>query len=139
MARFLVDTNICIYIAKQKPPQVLARFQKLSPGAVAMSIVTWGELMFGAAKSRAPDRSREVLFQLAELIPVLAISVGVGEHYGAIRAALERIGRPVGNNDLWLAAHAIGEGLTLVTNDEKEFARVPGLKVVNWVDPPAKP
>ena len=132
MPRFLLDTNICIYITKQQPPEVLARFKRLAPGDVAMSVVTWGELAFGAEKSRESARARDALSKLADLIPVLPMDARVGEQYGKIRAALEYIGRPIGNNDLWIAAHALAEGIVLVTNNEAEFSRVPALRVVNW-------
>ncbi len=132
MPRFLLDTNICIYITKRHPPEVLARFKRLAPGEVAMSVVTWGELAFGAEKSRESARAREALGKLAELIPVLPMDPKVGEQYGKLRAALESIGRPIGNNDLWIAAHALTEGLVLVTNNEAEFSRVPALRRANW-------
>ncbi len=132
MPQFLLDTNICIYITKQRPPEVLARFKRLAPGDVAMSVVTWGELAFGAEKSRESARAREALGKLADLIPVLPLNSQVGEQYGKIRATLESIGRPIGNNDLWIAAHALAEGLVLVTNNEAVFARVAGLRCANW-------
>lgn len=133
MARFLLDTNICIYIAKRQPPEVLAKFRRLSPGDVAMSVITWGELCFGASKSREAARARDLLNALARLIPVLGLLPEVGTQYGSIRATLESAGRPIGNNDLWIAAHAMTARLTLVTNNEAEFRRVPRLRVANWV------
>ena len=131
--RFLLDTNICIYIAKQHPPEVLSRFRRLKPGELCMSAITFGELLYGAARSSRRDEAIKTLHQLTTLIPVLALAAEVGEHYGAIRAELEESGRPIGNNDLWIAAHAREQELTLVTNNEREFKRVRGLKIQNWV------
>ena len=131
--RYLLDTNICIYIQRQKPGEVLARFQKLKPGDAAISVITWGELLYGAEKSRQRKKVLQLLEEFKTLIPVLPMPENTGKTYGAIRASLESKGRPIGNNDLWIAAHAKAEGLTIVTNNEREFQRVPGLKVQNWV------
>ncbi|MFM2119392.1 MAG: hypothetical protein RL722_860 [Pseudomonadota bacterium] len=131
--RYLLDTNICIYIAQQRPPEVRQRFQRLSAGALAMSVVTYGELRFGAEKSQARERALAALDGLVRAIEVLPLPLAAGDHYGEIRAALQRAGQPIGNNDLWIAAHARAEGWVLVTNNEREFLRVPGLTVENWV------
>jgi len=131
--RYLLDTNICIYIARNRPEEVLERFQGLQPGEVGMSAITYGELCYGACKSRQRAEAQKTLRKLAEMIPVLAISPDVGERYGDIRAELEKSGRVIGNNDLWIAAHAVALGVPLVTNNEREFTRVPGLAVQNWI------
>ena len=131
--RYLLDTNICIYIQRQKPGEVLARFQKLKPGDAAISVITWGELLYGAEKSRQRKKALQLLAEFKTLIPVLPIPENTGKTYGAIRASLESKGMLIGNNDLWIAAHAKAEGLTIVTNNERKFQRVPGLKVRNWV------
>lgn len=133
--RYLLDTNICIYIAKHNPPAVRARFEQLSADALAMSVVTLGELQYGAEKSQARANALAVLQQLQSAIQVMPLTPTVGQHYGQIRSALERAGQPIGNNDLWIAAHARAEGLVLVTNNEREFRRVEGLAVENWVTP----
>lgn len=131
-ARYLLDTNICIYIQRQRPPEVLAHFKKLKPGEAMISVITWGELLYGAEKStRRPD-ALDTLREFAALIPVAQMTEDVGRSYGMIRAGLESKGLPIGNNDLWIAAHAKALGLPLVTNNEKEFCRIPGLKVLNW-------
>ncbi len=130
---YLLDTNICIYIAKRRPPEVLRRFEELPEGALGMSLITYGELLYGAERSSSRDKALEVLQQLASAIGILELPTAVAEHYGEIRAALEREGRPIGNNDLWIAAHARAAGLTLVTNNEREFRRVERLAVENWV------
>lgn len=133
MPRYLLDTNICIYIKNHRPAEVLARFSKLPPGRVAMSTITYGELCFGAEKSSKPKESRHILEQLTALIPVLPLEETVSSHYGKIRQYLQTSGKPIGNNDLWIAAHALANKLTLVTNNVAEFERVPGLRVENWV------
>ena len=130
---FLLDTNICIYIAKYNPPSVRERFQQCSASQLAMSVITLGELRFGAEKSQSKDRALSVINDLSRLIAIAELSEEVATHYGDIRASLQKSGQPIGNNDLWIAAHARSLGWTLVTNNEKEFLRVEGLRVENWV------
>lgn len=132
--RYLLDTNICIYIAKGQPLAVRARFDQHTLHDLAMSTITLGELRFGAEKSQARERALSTIEQLMQVIPACALPLAAGEHYGQIRAALQKQGLPIGNNDLWLAAHARSQGWVLVTNNTREFARVPGLQVENWVD-----
>ncbi len=131
-ARYLLDTNICIYIHRQRPTKVMQRFQKLRPGEAVISVVTWGELLYGAEKSREQNIALERLQEFTTLIPVLPLPTAAGHAYGPIRAALETRGTPIGNNDLWIAAPAKSENLTLVTNNEREFRRVAGLRIQNW-------
>lgn len=133
MPRYLLDTNICIYIAKRKPPEVLARFENLAVGEVAMSLITFGELHYGATRSANATRALETIELLATAIPVLTPDLAIAHHYGEIRAHLTAAGTPIGSNDLWIAAHARSADLTLVTNNAGEFRRVPGLRVENWV------
>jgi tRNA(fMet)-specific endonuclease VapC len=132
MPRYLLDTNLCIYIAKRKPPEVLTRFEALKAGDLAMSVVTYGELIDGAERSTRRHASMSIISRLIEAVPVLTMTLDTALHYGAIRAALASGGVPIGNNDLWIAAHARAAGLTLVTNNEAEFRRVPDLRVENW-------
>jgi tRNA(fMet)-specific endonuclease VapC len=133
-ARFLLDTNICIYIRRQRPAEVLGRFQRLKPGEAVLSVITYGELIYGAEKSKFREQAIGQLTELAGLVPVMALPLRAGEFYGAIRAALETKGEMIGNNDLWIAAHAKAAALTLVTNNEREFRRIPGLRIRNWVN-----
>ncbi len=123
--RFLLDTNICIYIRRKKPEEVLRRFRELKPGEAVLSVITFGELLYGAEKSGQRAAALEMLRELARMLPVLGLPETVAEAYGTIRAELER-------KDLWIAAHAKAAGLVLVTNNEREFRRVRGLKVQNW-------
>jgi tRNA(fMet)-specific endonuclease VapC len=131
--RYLLDTNICIYIRQKRPEGILQRFRKLRPGEAALSVITYGELFYGAAKSKQRVAALERLHELVSLLPALTLPETAGEAYGRIRAELEARGEMIGNNDLWIAAHALAGGLTLVTNNEREFRRVRGLKVQNWV------
>jgi tRNA(fMet)-specific endonuclease VapC len=133
MPRYLLDTNICIYIKNHRPAEVLARFSKLPQGKVTMSAITYGELCFGAEKSTKSKESRRILDQLIALIPVLPLDKVVSVHYGKVREHLQASGNPIGNNDLWIAAHALASKLILVTNNVVEFERVPGLRIENWV------
>jgi len=133
MLKYILDTNICIYIAKENPIQVLRRFETLSPGIVGMSLITHAELLYGAAKSNNPQKTQQLVAQLTELIPVLSVVNNVAEHYADIRASLAKQEKIIGNNDLWIAAHVRSQNKILVTNNEKEFTRVEGLTVENWV------
>ena len=131
--RYLLDTHICIYIAKHNPPTVRARFEQLSADALAMSVVTLGELQHGAENSQARSKALAALQQLQSVIQVTPLTQAVGQHYGQIRSVLERKGQPIGNNELWIAAHARAEGWVLVTNNEREFCRADKLVIENWV------
>ena len=130
--RYLLDTNICIYIRKKRPEEVLRRFRKLRPGEAVLSVITYGELLYGAVKSEQRVTAMEQLRELLTLLPALALPETAAEAYGKIRAELESKGEMIGNNDLWIAAHAVTAGLILVTNNEREFRRVRELKVQNW-------
>lgn len=131
-ARYLLDTNICIYIRQRKPAEILRRFEKLHPGEAAISVITYGDLLYGAEKSIHRTAALQRLRELVFFLPALPLPEAAGYVYGKIRAELELRGELIGNNDLWIAAHAAAEHLTLVTNNEKEFRRVPGLKIQNW-------
>ena len=129
----LLDTSICIYIARSHPATVARRFTRAAPGSLGISIITWGELCFGAAKSTDPSRAHSLLEQFSQAVKVLSLPAEAGPHYGEVTAALQRAGTPIGNNDLWIAAHALALGVPLVSNNLREFERVPGLKLENWV------
>jgi tRNA(fMet)-specific endonuclease VapC len=128
----MLDTNICIYIAKLQPPEVKARFERLRRGQLIMSVVTYGELHYGAYKSSQRARALTVLEELVQDIPVEDLNATVAQTYGEIRATLEEQGRLIGNNDLWIGAHAMALDITLVTNNEREFKRIARLSVENW-------
>ena len=132
--RYLLDTDICIYIAKRKPPGVLKRLENLRPGDVGMSVVTYLELAHGAHKSQDAEANEARIKQLSHLIPVEALGASAASHYGRLRTGLEKSGSMIGAYDLLIAAHALALGLTLVTNSVREFRRVPGLRLENWAD-----
>lgn len=132
--RYLLDTDTCIYVSKYRPPEVRRRMDDLPHGSVAMSVVTFGELMLGAELSQQRERVIEILEDMARAVPVLSVSRRAAEHYAQIRAGLKRSGQMIGDNDLWIAAHALAEDLVLVTNNTREFSRVPDLRIENWVD-----
>jgi tRNA(fMet)-specific endonuclease VapC len=132
--RFLLDTNICIYIRQKRPEEVLRRFRNLRAGEAAISVITYGELVFGATKSQQRIAALERLAELLNWLPALALPENAGQAYGTMRADLAARGQMIGNNDLWIASHALAAELTLVTNNEKEFRRVRGLKVQNWAE-----
>ena len=131
--RYMLDTDICIYIIKKKPKAVLQRFKTLEVGSVVMSVITRGELEYGALGSHRSNEALKTLTNLARLIPAQAISNRVVTDYADIRHTLRAKGQMIGGNDLWIAAHARSEDLTLVTNNVREFSRVPELKIENWV------
>ena len=130
--RYLLDTNICIYIRRERPQAVLKRFKVLPPGSTAISVITYGELAYGARKSPDPRKAMTVLDELTALIPVLPMATEVADTYGTIRSDLAARGELIGNNDLWIAAHAKSLEVILVTNNEREFQRVSGLQIENW-------
>ena len=132
MPRYLLDTNICIYVRQGNLARVTARFSALQPGEAAMSVISYGELRHGVEKSRSRERALDILEALTMVIPVLPLEGEAGRHYGRISALLSVRGEVIGNNDMWIAAHAQAAGLVLVTNNEREFRRVPGLVVENW-------
>ena len=131
-ARYMLDTNICIYIAKFHPPQVKSRFERLKPGQLLMSAITYGELYYGACKSNQRAKALAQLHELTQGIPVEDLTSTAAQAYGEIRAALEKEGQLIGNNDLWIGAHALALDVTLATNNEREFKRIAGLTVENW-------
>lgn len=129
----MLDTNICIYLRQNRPPQVNARFKEMSHGDAVISVVTYGELLYGAQRSRQRSQALETLERLVSFLPVLPLSAEAAHAYGEIRAGLATGGQMIGGNDLWIAAHSKSAGLTLVTNNEREFKRVRGLKIQNWI------
>ncbi len=132
MLKYLLDTNIVIYVIKRRPIEVMGVFNE-NAGRMAISSITLSELYHGAEKSTKVAQNLAVVEEFASLLEVLPYSAKASAHYGAIRSALEKAGRPIGVNDLHIAAHARSEGLTLVTNNLGEFERVPGLLLENWV------
>ena len=131
MLRFLLDTNIVIYVIKRRPLQALEIFNRHA-GRMAISAITLAELQHGAEKSSNPAANLAVVEDLCSRLEVLPYGAKAAQHYGSIRAALEKLGQMIGVNDLHIAAHARSEGLTLVSNNLREFERVPALQFENW-------
>lgn len=132
MLRYLLDTNIVIYVLKRRPAEVLDAFNA-NASRMAISAITLAELLHGAEKSRRVGQNLAAIEDFYSRLEVLPYGAKAAQHYGAIRAALEKRGQPIGVNDLHIAAHARSEGLVLVTNNVSEFARVPTLEIENWV------
>ncbi|KAF0152494.1 MAG: PilT protein domain-containing protein [Ignavibacteria bacterium] len=132
--KYLLDTNICIYIIKKKPKAVLTRFARLKPESVAISSITIAELYYGISKSSKPNENTIALEQF--LLPLIQIeySKNDGHSYGKIRADLEKEGKMIGAMDLLIASQAVSRNLILVTNNEREFKRINDLHIENWVE-----
>ena len=132
MLRYLLDTNIVIYVLKRRPVEVLSTFNA-NANRMAMSSITLAELLHGAEKSARVSENLLAIEDFCSRLQVLPYGAKAAQHYGSIRAALEKAGRAIGVNDLHIAGHARSEGLVLVTNNVSEFARVPAIEVENWV------
>jgi len=130
---YLLDTNICIYLIKKKPISVLTKFKEHAIGDIGISTVSLAELSYGVQKSRRRDQNQQALLQFLAPLVIAEFDAEAAFAYGQIRADLEAYGTPIGSLDTLIAGHAIGLGVTIITNSEREFSRVPGLKVENWV------
>lgn len=132
--KYLLDTNICIYLIKKKPAQVLENFQAHSVGDIGISAVTIAELQYGVCKSQHVEQNERALEQF--LIPLICIPFDdqAAVTYGEIRATLEAQGTPIGALDTLIAAQALSLDVALVTNNTREFSRVPGLQIIDWAN-----
>jgi len=130
---FMLDTNTCIYIIKQKPPDVIKRFKQTGISQISISSITLSELLFGVSKSSKPEQNQMALTQFIAPLELLPYDDEVAQYYGDLRAHLEKMGAPIGSLDMLIAVHALSIDCTLVTNNEKEFIRIPNLKIDNWV------
>jgi tRNA(fMet)-specific endonuclease VapC len=133
LIKYLLDTNICIYIIKRAPDQVYERFRDLKLGQVGISSITYCELEFGISKSSRPEQNRDALNEFLGPLEVLDFPSPAAPLYGKVRNYFQKKGQPIGSLDLLIAAHALYLGVTLVTNNTGEFARVPNLTIENWV------
>ena len=131
--RYMLDTNICIYVIKSKPEKVFKNLQTIHPEDVCISSVTYAELVHGVEKSIAVEKNRLALSMLLANMEILDFDVDAADCYGKIRAALEKKGTPIGPLDMMIAAHAQSLGYTVVTNNVNEFSRVSALQIENWV------
>ena len=131
--KYMLYTNICIYLIKRKPPHVLERFQTHQPGDIFVSSITVAELQYGVEKSNYQDRNQIALDLFLSPLEIADFETRAAQRYGHIRAQLDRNGAPIGAYDLLIAGHAQSLDMTLVTNNSREFSRVPDLKLENWV------
>ncbi len=131
MLKYMLDTDIVIYTIKNRSDKIRASFKK-HDGQICISAVTWGELIYGVEKSERPEQNLLDCEGLAARITISSFDENAANHFGQLRAELYSIGKPVGPYDMMIAGHARALGLTLVTNNTKEFKRVPGLRIENW-------
>ncbi|MGD2149576.1 MAG: type II toxin-antitoxin system VapC family toxin [Desulfobacterales bacterium] len=130
---FMLDTNICIYIIKRKPLDVIERFKQTKISQIGVSTITLSELLYGVSKSSKPAQNQMALAQFIAPLEILPYGDDAAQYYGTLRTHLEKQGTPIGSLDMLIAAHALSADCTLVTNNEKEFIRIPKLKIENWV------
>ncbi len=130
--KYMLDTNICIYLIKKKPITVIHRLEKTNPSDVCISSITLSELEYGVEKSEKKDQNRAALLEFIVPLEVVAYGENAAAHYGKIRSFMEKAGKLIGPLDMLIASHALALNRTVVTNNTKEFHRVPDLKVENW-------
>jgi len=130
--KYMLDTNICIYIIKEKPQKTLNKFQNLKIGDVCISIITLAELGYGVEKSKFHERNKIALIGFLASIEILPFTEKAALVYGKVRANLEKHGKIIGAYDLMIGSHALSEELTLVTNNTREFSRITNLSIENW-------
>lgn len=133
--RYMLDTNICIYVIKRRPPEVIEALRAHEAAGLGISCVTVAELEYGVAKSGS-DRNRRAVQQFLEPLEVADFDRAAATRYGALRASLEAAGTPIGPLDTQIAAHALALDVTLVSHNVREFARFPGLRLESWVSQP---
>ncbi len=131
--KYMLDTNTCIYIIKRKPVEVIDRFRQLQISQVSISSITLSELEYGVIKSSKPEQNHLALAQFLAPMEMLPYGDEAAQHYGKVRVYLEKQGTLIGSLDMLIAAHALSTGCILITNNVKEFDRVPNLKINNWV------
>jgi tRNA(fMet)-specific endonuclease VapC len=128
----MLDTNICIYVLKNRPERLRERFNRFA-GQLCISTITLADLLFGVEKSGRPEENRQAVEQFIARLDVLPFSASAAFHYGQVRVALKGAGRPIRAHDMLIGAHARSEGMLVVTNNLREFERIPGLRTENWI------
>jgi len=131
--KLMLDTNICIYIIKQQPVAVLKRFLEYQIGDIGISSITLSELRYGVAKSTHQEKNTKALDEFITPLEVVSFDEEAAHIYGDIRAALEKAGTPIGAMDMLIAAHAVSLEIPLVTNNTREFVRIPTLNIIDWI------
>jgi tRNA(fMet)-specific endonuclease VapC len=132
MLRYMLDTNICIYVIKRRPPALRERFTELAD-QLCISVISLAELVYGAEKSSRPADNLAVVEQFCARLEVLPFAERAAYHYGQLWAEVARAGKPIGIHDMMIGGHARSEALTVVTNNLREFERMPGLRLENWL------
>lgn len=132
--KYMLDTNICIYIIKRKPHTVIERFLRTDISQIGISSITLSELLYGVSKSSKPEQNQIALMQFMAPLEILPYGDDAAQYYGNLRVHLEKQGTPIGSLDMLIAAHALSKACTLITNNESEFSRVTNLKIENWVN-----
>jgi tRNA(fMet)-specific endonuclease VapC len=130
--KLMIDTNICIYIIKRRPEAVLKHFLAYEVGDIGISSITLSELRYGAAKSKYREKNTKALDEFIIPLEIVPFDEQAAKAYGDIRSALEKVGMPIGSMDMLIAAQALSRGVTLITNNTREFSRIPGLTVIDW-------
>lgn len=130
--QYMLDTNICIYAMKNKPATVAEKIKELSKDEFCISVITFAELLHGVYKSVNKEKNFKSLMQFLSGVETLQFNAKAADEYGKICAYLEKQGKVIGNMDTLIAAHALSQNLTIVTNNVREFERVPNLKIENW-------
>ena len=130
--KYFLDTNICIYVINKRPSAIIAKFTEVPPQELGISAIVVSELRYGVAKSQQAERNQQLLDAFLRPFQIVPYGKKAAQAYGTIRAELEKKGQPIGREDLLIAAHAVSADLTLITNNEDEFRRVPNLRVENW-------
>ena len=131
--KYLIDTNICIYIMNKRPPDVIQKFKQFDPGEIGISTITVSELQYGVAKSTHRKKNQLRLDEFLAPLEILSYNEIAARTYDDIRIQLEKYGKPIGPLDLLIAAHALSQNLTIVTNNVKEFKQIKNLKIENWI------
>ncbi len=130
--KYMLDTNICIYIIKKKPPEVIKKILKHDPTEICISVITYSELMYGAEKSEFPERNKAAITLFLSSLSIMQYDNCAAKEYGRIHSDLEKQGKIIGGMDMLIASHAKSQDLTLVTNNTREFCCVKNLKVEDW-------
>ena len=130
---YMLDTNICIYLIKKRPPNLLEKFKSIRTKNICVSVVTYAELTYGVERSSSKKMNQKIVTGFISHLDVLPWDMDAADHYGKLRSGLEKKGTPIGNMDMLIASHALSEKCTLVSNNLRAFKRVPSLKYENWV------
>ncbi len=130
--KYMLDTNICIYLIKKKPQKILQKFKQFELSQLGISSITFSELLYGVYKSSKITQNKLALAQFVAPLEIAPYNDEAADYYGKVRTFIEKQGTPIGSLDMLIAAHALSLGCILVTNNVKEFSRIPSLKIENW-------